>query len=86
MLSARHLRVRVHPADHAHVLAGAGDALKAREARLVADADIEPGGCIVESDLGQVDARIGTRWAAAAAVYGRDDTWDAPEINMGIDE
>ena len=86
VLSARHLRVRVHPADHAHVLAGAGDALKAREARLVADADVEPGGCIVESDLGQVDARIGTRWAAAAAVYGRDDTWDAPEINMGIEE
>ena len=30
--------------------------------------------------------RIGTRWAAAAAIYGRDDTWDAPEINLGVDE
>lgn len=83
VLSARHLRVRVHPADHQHVAAGAGEALKARDARLVADPAIEPGGCVVESDLGQVDARIGTRWAAAAAVYGRDDAWDAPDINIG---
>jgi flagellar assembly protein FliH len=87
VLSARHLRVRIHPADHQHVLAGAGDALKARDARIIADPAIEPGGCIVESDLGQVDARIGTRWAAAAAVFGRNDTWDAPEIIVGgIDE
>jgi len=86
VLSARHLRVHVNPADHAHVAAGAGDALKARDARLVADAAIEPGGCVVESDLGQVDARIGTRWAAAAAVYGRDDAWDAPDLNLGVDE
>jgi len=83
VLSARHLRVRLHPADHQHVMDGAGEALKARDARLVADPAIEPGGCIVESDLGQVDARIGTRWAAAAAVFGREDTWDAPEILVG---
>ena len=83
VLSARHLRVRLHPADHQHVLDGAGEALKARDARLVADPTIEPGGCVVDSDLGQVDARIGTRWAAAAAVFGREDTWDAPEILVG---
>jgi len=81
VLSARHLRVRVHPADQDLVADGAGEVLKSRDARLVADPAIEPGGCIVESDLGQVDARIGTRWAAAAAVYGRDDSWDAPELH-----
>ena len=87
VLSARHLRVRVHPADQQHVTAGAGEALKARDVRIIADPAIEPGGCIVDSDLGQVDARIGTRWAAAAAVFGRDDTWDAPEIIVGgVDE
>lgn len=86
VLSARHLRVHVHPADHAAVAAGAGEALQARDVRLVADPEIEPGGCVVESDLGQVDARIGTRWAAAAAIYGRDDAWDAPDINLGAAE
>ena len=79
VLSARHLRVRLHPADHQFVMDGAAEALKARDARLVADPGIEPGGCVVDSDLGQVDARIGTRWAAAAAVFGRDDSWDAPD-------
>jgi len=78
VLSARHLQVRVHPDDHAHVAAGAGEALQARDARLVADPAVEPGGCIVDSDLGHVDARIATRWAQAAAVFGSDDAWDAP--------
>jgi len=79
VLSARHLRVRVHPSDHAHVAEGCSEALKARDARLVIDPEIEPGGCVVDSDLGQVDARIGSRWAQAAAVYGRDDAWDGVE-------
>jgi flagellar assembly protein FliH len=79
VLSARHLRVRVHPADHAHVEAGAGEALKARDARLVADPAVAPGGCVVDSDLGQVDAGIGARWAQAAAVFGSREAWDAPE-------
>jgi len=76
VLSARHLRVRVHPSDHVHVVEGCAEALKARDARLVIDPEVEPGGCVVDSDLGQVDARIGSRWAQAAAVYGRDDAWD----------
>ena len=79
VLSARHLRVRVHPSDHAHVVEGCAEALKARDARLVIDPEVEPGGCVVDSDLGQVDARIGSRWAQAAAVYGRDDAWDGVE-------
>jgi flagellar assembly protein FliH len=40
---------------------------------LQADATLQPGGCIVESDLGQVDARIEARWAQAAAVFGRSE-------------
>lgn len=83
VLSARHLSVRLNPTDHQHVMDGAGEALKARDARLVSDPTIAPGGCVVDSDLGQVDARIATRWAHAAAVYGRDDAWDAPEILVG---
>jgi len=79
VVTARHLRLKVHPGDHAHVLAGAAEALEARGVRLLGDAAVEPGGCVLESDLGQIDARIGSRWAQAAAVYGRDDAWDAPD-------
>jgi len=74
--SARHIRVLVHPQDHALVAAGAAEALEARGARLLAQPGIERGGCVVESDLGQVDARIAARWRQAAAVLGSDLPWD----------
>jgi flagellar assembly protein FliH len=71
LLSARHIRVFVHPLDQALVQAGAGDALSARGARLLLDATLTRGGCRVESDLGSIDARIETRWAQAAATLGQ---------------
>ncbi|MGL6111231.1 MAG: FliH/SctL family protein [Rubrivivax sp.] len=75
LLSARHIRVMVHPDDHALVAAGAAEALQARGARLLAQADIERGGCLIESDLGQIDARIEQRWRQAAAVLGSELPW-----------
>ena len=74
--SARNIRVLVHPQDHALVAAGAAEALEARGARLLAQPGIERGGCVVESDLGQVDARIAARWRQAAAVLGSELPWD----------
>ncbi|HSI57243.1 MAG TPA: flagellar assembly protein FliH [Ideonella sp.] len=71
MMSARHLRLRLNPLDLDLVKTGAGDALQARDVLLLADAAITRGGCVVESDLGQVDAEIESRWALAAAVFGR---------------
>lgn len=70
MLSARHIAVHVHPADLPLVSEGAADALEARGARLHADAAIQRGGVLVQSDVGAVDARIGVRWAQAAAALG----------------
>ncbi len=75
LLSARHIRVMVHPDDHALVAAGAAEALQARGARLLQHPDIERGGCLVESDLGQIDARIDARWRQAAAVLGSELPW-----------
>ena len=74
--SARSIRVLVHPQDHALVAAGAAEALEARGARLVAQPGIERGGCLIESDLGQIDARIDTRWRQAAAVLGSGLPWE----------
>jgi flagellar assembly protein FliH len=79
LLSARHIRVQVHPDDHALVAAGAAEALQARGARLLAHAGIERGGCLIESDLGQIDARIESRWRQGAAVLGSELPWaDGP--------
>ena len=82
LLSARHIRVFVHPDDLALVQAGAGEALAARQARLLSDPALSRGGCRIDSDLGSIDARIETRWAQGAATLGQpvalDPGADAP--------
>ncbi|MFO1336649.1 MAG: FliH/SctL family protein [Burkholderiaceae bacterium] len=78
ILSARHLRLRLHPQDLPLVEAGLADLLQARHVLLQADVALQPGGCVVESDLGQVDARIEARWAQAAAVLGQEQAYDEP--------
>lgn len=70
LLSARHITVKVHPADLGWIEQGCADAFEARGARLIADPHLERGGCRVESDLGVVDARLATRWASAVAAMG----------------
>lgn len=86
ILSARHLRLRLNPKDLPLVEAGADDLLKARGVLLQADAGVAAGGCVVESDLGQVDARIETRWAQAAAVLGSTeplaDAAESEEVDL----
>jgi flagellar assembly protein FliH len=42
---------------------------------LVANAAIEPGGCIVESEACEVDATLATRWVRLAAAMGKSDDW-----------
>lgn len=81
MLSARHLRVALHPDDLALVQTGAEAELSARGAVLHADATLSRGGCLVSSDIGQVDARIEPRWQQAAQALGSSLPWadDAAE-------
>ena len=71
LLSARHIRVFVHPDDLLLVQAGAGEAFAARGARLLPESTIARGGCRIESDLGSIDALIETRWTQAAEVLGQ---------------
>jgi flagellar assembly protein FliH len=72
MLSARHITVQVHPQDLPLVAEGAAEMLAARGARLTAQPDLQRGGVLVHSDVGSVDARIGVRWAQAAAALGSE--------------
>lgn len=78
MLSARHVRLRVHPEDLPLVEAGAADTLRARGASLIADPAVSRGGCLVESDIASVDALIERRWALAASQLGQRSDWNAP--------
>jgi len=77
LLSAKHITLRVHPDDHALVALGAAEVMEARGARLLADAAVTRGGCLVESDIGIIDASIETRWRRAAAALGSEAPWVA---------
>jgi len=72
LLSARHITIRVHPDDEALVRGGAGDALAARGARLVADEGVLRGGCRIDSDIGVIDATVQTRWKRALDALGAE--------------
>jgi flagellar assembly protein FliH len=76
LMTARHITVRVHPDDHPLVAQGAAEALEARGARLMPDAAVRRGGCIVESDVGVIDASIDARWAQASTQLGGKVAWN----------
>lgn len=75
-LSARHVRVRVHPDDHPLVLEGAGNELQAREAQLIPDPDVARGGVKVDADIASVDATIAARWQQAVSAIGQQSIWE----------
>jgi len=85
LMSARTITVHVNPEDHALINLGAADALEARHARLVSTPGVDRGGCLVESDAGTVDARIGARWHQAVQALGTGVDWslddEAPQVN-----
>lgn len=76
LLSARHVTVRVHPDDEAFVVEGAADVLARRGARVLADPAVHPGGCLVESDVGCIDASLESTWTRAIATIGGSQGWN----------
>ncbi|MCW7540552.1 FliH/SctL family protein [Aquabacterium sp. A7-Y] len=78
--SARHVRVLVHPNDHQLLTERGQLDLESRHARLLSDAGVTPGGCVVEADIGVVDAAIETRWRQVTAALGQRSEWtDTPD-------
>jgi flagellar assembly protein FliH len=75
-LSARHVRVRVHPDDYPLVKDGAGEEMQAREAQLIPDADVARGGVKVDADIASVDATIASRWQQAVSSIGQQSIWE----------
>lgn len=75
-LSARHVRVRVHPDDYPLVQDGAGTEIQAREAQLVPDPDVPRGGVRVDADIASVDATLAARWQQAVSSIGQTSIWE----------
>jgi flagellar assembly protein FliH len=75
--SARQISVRLNPEDHALAQGSLTEVLQARGARLMPDASVTRGGCVVESDIAVVDASVEARWYRAAAAMGSQTEWHA---------
>ena len=76
LLSARHIALRVHPRRPSPGRRWCRARSSPRGgARLLADANVARGGCLVESDIGVIDATIEARWRRAAASLGSEAAW-----------
>jgi flagellar assembly protein FliH len=76
LTSARHVVLRLNPDDHALAQAQLAEVLAARGVRVLGDAAITRGGCVIESDIAVVDASVEARWERAAAALGHRAPWN----------
>ena len=65
----------LHPDDIVLVRDKMGDELGKIGWQLADDAQLEPGGCRVETANNQIDASLHTRWQRLAAALGKDSEW-----------
>lgn len=68
----------VHPADASIVNEQIGEDLAKSGWRIVGDAQIERGGCRVETASNQIDATTTTRWLRIAESLGKKSEWLTP--------
>ena len=73
--NARHIVLHVHPKDLPLISQGSAEILSTRGVRILGDTSITPGGCLVESDIGMIDATVETRWRRAVASIGCHSEW-----------
>ena len=69
--------ILLHPADAALLrkLADGDKTLSELPWKIAEDAQIERGGCRLETSTTEVDATLETRWRRVIAALGRDDPW-----------
>lgn len=71
----QHAHLVLHPADAELVRAGMGEQLTHTDWKIFEDAQIERGGCRVETAHSQIDATLATRWKRVVSSIGEDSTW-----------
>jgi flagellar assembly protein FliH len=69
------LSMTLHPADAAVVRAHLADTIESGHWNIVEDAQVQRGGCLLQTASSQLDATVGTRWQHLTAKLGLDDPW-----------
>ncbi|WP_417071119.1 flagellar assembly protein FliH [Niveibacterium terrae] len=76
----QHAQLHVHPEDADLVRQYLGEQIAHTGHRIVEDANIERGGCRIDSAGAQMDATIATRWRRVVETLSGNHPWaDAPE-------
>ncbi|HTN67035.1 MAG TPA: flagellar assembly protein FliH [Burkholderiaceae bacterium] len=65
----------LHPEDARLITNHMSDELEKAGWRVVDDAQLERGGCRIETASNQIDASTATRWQRIAAALGKDSEW-----------
>jgi flagellar assembly protein FliH len=74
--------VRMHPGDLALMKGALLETLASPEPEFVADANVSPGGCLIESATMAVDATIEKRWSRAVGNLGLDAAWNPKDTDV----
>jgi flagellar assembly protein FliH len=75
---SQHARLILHPSDAELVRNKMGEQLDHTGWKIFEDAQLEPGGCRVETAHSQVDASLSTRWKRVVSSIGQDNSWMEP--------
>jgi flagellar assembly protein FliH len=78
-LPHQHATIFLHPDDASLVRSYAGDALAHAGHRLLEDARLSPGDCILESGSSQSDATLATRWRRVIETLGLASAWQTKD-------
>lgn len=76
---ARPAVLKLHPKDAERLGPTLTESLQAQKVRLVPDARLTQGGCVLETTQGSIDATVERRWARAVGNLGLDAPWSGEE-------
>lgn len=74
----QHAHLVLHPADAELVRTSMGEQLTHTDWKIFEDAQMERGGCRVETAHSQIDATLATRWKRVVSSIGQDSAWLEP--------
>ncbi len=72
---SQHAHLILHPSDAELVRSKMGEQLDHTGWKILEDAQMQPGGCRVETAHSQIDASLTTRWKRVVSSIGQDNSW-----------
>jgi len=74
----QHAHLVLHPSDAELVRSKMGDQLEHSGWKILEDAQLQRGGCRLETAHSQIDASLPTRWKRVVSTIGQDTSWLEP--------